>query len=74
MSSIKPISKKINDINVLNGIGGFGSVYALKHANYKKPMILIEGDGSFQLNLQEMAVISQFNLPICIIIMNNNYY
>ena len=37
-------------------------------------MILIEGDGSFQLNIQELAVIKKFNLPICIIIINNNGY
>ena len=37
-------------------------------------MVLIEGDGSLQLNIQELAVIKQFNLPICIIILNNGGY
>ena len=40
VKAIKPISNKINDNNVLNGIGGFGAVYALKHANYKKPLLV----------------------------------
>ena len=61
-----------------SGLGAMGyglpSAIGACFANHKKPMILIEGDGSFQLNLQEMAVISQFNLPICIIIMNNKGY
>ena len=37
-------------------------------------MILVEGDGSFQLNIQEMSTLSSFNLPICLIIMNNKGY
>ncbi len=65
-------------IFLTSGLGAMGyglpSAIGACFANYKKPMILIEGDGSFQLNLQEMAVISQFNLPICIIIMNNKGY
>ena len=40
----------------------------------KKPMYLIEGDGSFQMNIQDLAVISVFNLPITIIIFNNEGY
>jgi phosphoribosylformylglycinamidine cyclo-ligase len=45
VKAIKPISKKINDKNVLNGIGGFGAVYNLKHANYKKPLLVSATDG-----------------------------
>jgi acetolactate synthase-1/2/3 large subunit len=37
-------------------------------------MVLVEGDGSLQLNIQEMATLSAFNLPICLIIMNNQGY
>ena len=33
VKAIKPIAKKINDNNVLNGIGGFGAVYKLKQNN-----------------------------------------
>ena len=45
VKAIKPISKKINDQNVLNGIGGFGAVYKLKHTNYKKPLLVSATDG-----------------------------
>ena len=45
VKAIKPISKKINDQNVLNGIGGFGAVYNLKHTNYKKPLLVSATDG-----------------------------
>lgn len=40
----------------------------------KKPMYLIEGDGSFQMNIQDLAVISAYKLPITIIIFNNEGY
>ena len=65
-------------IFLTSGLGSMGyglpSAIGSCFANNKKPMVLIEGDGSFQLNIQEMAVISEFNLPICIIIMNNKGY
>ena len=45
VKAIKPISKKINDKNVLNGIGGFGAVYNLEHKYYKKPLLVAAADG-----------------------------
>lgn len=60
------------------GLGsmGFGVPYALGacFANDKKRTILIDGDGAFQLNIQELATIAQHNLPIKIFIWNNNGY
>ncbi|WP_409199999.1 thiamine pyrophosphate-binding protein [Methanobrevibacter sp. DSM 116169] len=41
-------------------------------ANQDKKTVLINGDGGFQMNLQELAVISKLNLPIIICILNNN--
>ncbi len=35
------------------------------------PVICISGDGGFQMNIQELATISNNNLPIKIIIFNN---
>ena len=61
-----------------SGLGAMG--YGLPSAigscfgNKKKPMILIEGDGSLQLNIQELSVIKEFNLPICMFILNNKGY
>lgn len=34
-------------------------------------VFLIAGDGSFQMNLQELATVAQFNIPIIIMVMNN---
>ncbi|GAB3268418.1 thiamine pyrophosphate-binding protein [Chitinimonas naiadis] len=36
--------------------------------------VLIESDGSLQLNLQELATLKSLNLPIVCVIMNNNGY
>jgi acetolactate synthase-1/2/3 large subunit len=36
-------------------------------------VIDIAGDGSIQMNIQEMATISQWNLPIKIAVLNNGY-
>lgn len=38
------------------------------------PTICIESDGSLMLNLQELAVLKAQNLPIVLVIMNNNGY
>lgn len=38
----------------------------------KKPVLSINGDGGFQMNIQELQFISMNNLPINIIIINNH--
>jgi acetolactate synthase-1/2/3 large subunit len=43
-------------------------------ANNKKETIGITGDGSFQMNLQELQTIVHYSLPIKIFIWNNNGY
>lgn len=43
-------------------------------ANGKKDTIVITGDGSLQMNLQEFAPIKHNNLPIKVFILNNNGY
>ncbi|MCX6798440.1 MAG: thiamine pyrophosphate-binding protein, partial [Candidatus Falkowbacteria bacterium] len=43
-------------------------------ANNKKNTIVITGDGSFQMNIQELATIKHNNLPVKIFIFNNNGY
>ena len=40
-------------------------------ANHKKPVIVIVGDGSMQLNIQELQTIIRNKLPIKIVVMNN---
>jgi acetolactate synthase-1/2/3 large subunit len=38
------------------------------------PTVCIESDGSLMLNLQELATLKSLNLPIVLLIMNNNGY
>ncbi|MGI6227877.1 MAG: biosynthetic-type acetolactate synthase large subunit [Peptococcales bacterium] len=55
------------------GTMGFGLPAAIgaQMANPHKKVVLITGDGSLQMNLQELAVIKQWNLPIKIFLINN---
>lgn len=57
------------------GTMGFGLPAAIGAyiANPDKLVINITGDGSFQMNLQELATCRENNIPIKIIIMNNGY-
>lgn len=43
-------------------------------ANEKKSTIVITGDGSLQMNLQELATIKHNKLPVKVFILNNNGY
>ncbi len=61
-----------------SGLGamGYGLPAAIGacFANGRKPMVAVESDGSLQLNIQELATLKAFDLPICLVIMNNNGY
>ena len=54
---------------------GFGLPAAIgaSIALNKEPVICISGDGSFQMNSQEMATCVDYNLPVKIFILNNGY-
>ena len=39
-----------------------------------RPVVVIAGDGGFQLNLQELQTVLQYHLPVKIIILNNKAY
>lgn len=43
-------------------------------ANDKKPVICVEGDGSIMMNLQELQTLKTYNLPVKIILVNNDGY
>jgi acetolactate synthase I/II/III large subunit len=43
-------------------------------ADKTKNIICTIGDGSMQMNIQELATISHFNFPVKIIVLNNNGY
>ena len=57
------------------GTMGFGLPAALgaQAAFPKRQVIDISGDGSFQMNSQELATLVQYRLPVKIIILNNNF-
>lgn len=61
-----------------SGLGamGYGLPAAIGacFANRRKPMVAVESDGSLQLNLQELATLRAFGLPICLVVMNNGGY
>lgn len=40
----------------------------------RQPTVCVESDGSLMLNLQELATLKQQNLPLTLVIMNNNGY
>lgn len=57
------------------GTMGFGLPAAIgaSLALNKQPVICIAGDGSFQMNMQELATCVDYNIPVKIFIINNGY-
>ncbi len=56
------------------GTMGFGFPAAIGASVAKKePVICIAGDGSFQMNIQELAVCMDYNLPVKVFILDNGY-
>lgn len=60
-----------------SGLGtmGYGlpAAIGVQVAHLNKQVVCISGDASFHMNLQELSTISQYNLPIKIIIINNKW-
>ncbi|WEG14983.1 acetolactate synthase large subunit [Pullulanibacillus sp. KACC 23026] len=50
---------------------GFPAAIGAQLASPKDQVVAIVGDGGFQMTLQELAVIKEFNLPVKIVICNN---
>jgi len=57
------------------GTMGYGLPAALgaQAAFPERQVIDVSGDGSFQMNSQEMATLVQYRLPVKIVILNNNF-
>jgi acetolactate synthase I/II/III large subunit len=57
------------------GTMGFGFPAAMGAAmsNPGKPVVVVAGDGSIQMNIQELATVSVNNIPVKIVILNNGY-
>ncbi len=55
------------------GIMGIGMGYAVAAAVVtNKPVIAIEGDSAFGFSGMEVETICRYNLPICVVVFNNN--
>ena len=69
--------EKPNTICTSGGAGtmGFGLPAAIgaQVAKPKEKVITIVGDGGVQMNIQELMVVKQYNLPVKIVILNNSY-
>ena len=50
---------------------GLGAAIGVQTAQMDKPVILITGDGSFQMNCNELATVYRQKLPIIVLVMNN---
>ena len=60
--------------NTPMGFGLPGAIGAALAFNGKKRIICISGDGSFMMNLQELATIQKHNLPVKTFLFNNSGY
>lgn len=70
--------KKGQKVRNAAGLGsmGFGLPYSIGAciANNRRRTILINGDGAFQLNIQELETVARLKLPIKMFILENNGY
>jgi len=57
------------------GTMGFGLPAAIGacFANPEKPVVLIDGDGSFQMNIQELGTVVSNRMPIKMFVLNNSF-
>jgi acetolactate synthase-1/2/3 large subunit len=58
------------------GAMGFGIAASIgaSLAGGQRPTICVDGDGGFQLNIQELATVASLNLPIKFFVLNNDGY
>ena len=52
---------------------GFPAGMGAQAADSSKPVVVVAGDGSFQMNIQELATCVQEGLPVIVVILNNGY-
>ena len=71
---------KFNEPNTLVTSGGMGTMgfglpasVGAKLGRPEKQVIVFLGDGGFQMTMQELGTIMQYNIPVKIIILNNNF-
>ncbi len=68
---------RLNSFFTSGGLGTMGyslpAALGIQTAHPGEPVWVVVGDGSFQMNIQELATVVQERLPIKIIIMDNGY-
>jgi acetolactate synthase-1/2/3 large subunit len=75
MQSLKTKPNQRIFSNLGNSSMGYGLSAAIGAAVETDNMVVcINGDGGISMNIQELQTVKQYNLPIKIIIMNNNCY
>ncbi len=52
---------------------GFPAAIGAQLGNPDALVIDIAGDGSFQMNIQELATVAQYNIPVKVVILNNAF-
>ncbi len=52
---------------------GFPAAIGCQAGNPDRDVICIAGDGSLQMNIQELATIFLYNIPVKVVILNNQY-
>lgn len=52
---------------------GFPASIGASIAGGNSPLICVTGDGSLQMNIQELMTFAEYNIPVKIMIMNNGY-
>jgi len=52
---------------------GFPAAIGAKLAKPERMVIDIAGDGSFQMNIQELATVAQYKIPVKVVILNNQF-
>ena len=71
-------NRKGQRIFLTSGFGAMGyglpAAIGASFANGRKPMFAVDGEGGLQLNLQELATIRAYQLPICLFVINNGGY
>jgi acetolactate synthase-1/2/3 large subunit len=69
--------KQTNSHITSGGLGTMGfalpAAVGVSLAASRREVITVIGDGGFQMNIQELGVIAQENLPIKIVLLNNSY-
>ena len=51
---------------------GLGAAIGTAVGNKDKKTVLVTGDGSFRMNLNELATVREYNIPILILLFNNH--